>query len=144
MEYMLEKALNDNIDFLIKCKLNNIFEYAQNLSSDETAKIKTYVNKSVPTQIKDYRLIKVNNKIIGCVLIEPKYDGVLLDEIYIEKDYRNKEIGTDIIKKVLLENKTVFLWVYKLNIKAIKLYKKCGFNIIEETETRYYMQYKSN
>ena len=144
MKYMLEEALSNNVEFLIKCKLNSIFEYANNLSNDEMMKIKNYVNKKVPIQLKDYKLIKVDNKIIGCVLVEQKDDGVLLDEIYIEKDYRNKGIGTDIIKKILIENKIVFLWVYKLNVKAINLYKKCGFYIIGETETRYYMQYRSN
>ena len=65
----------------------------------------------------------------------------MLDEIYIEKDYRNKKIGTNIIKDILKNNDTVYLWVYKDNIKAIKLYKKLGFLIKEETDSRYYMEY---
>ena len=31
------------------------------------------------------------------------------------------------------------IWVYKENIKAISLYKKLGFEVVEETQTRYYM-----
>ena len=65
----------------------------------------------------------------------------LLDEIYLEEEYRNKGIGTEIIKDILNNNDVVYLWVYKENEKAISLYKKLGFNVIEETESRYCMKY---
>ena len=52
-----------------------------------------------------------------------------------------KTLGFPAIKNIL-KNNIVYLWVYKKNTKAIKLYKKLGFNIIEETDTRYYMKYK--
>ena len=38
-------------------------------------------------------------------------------------------------------NKIVYLWVYKDNVKAISLYKRLGFLIINETKNRYYMKY---
>lgn len=66
----------------------------------------------------------------------------MLDEIYIEKDYRNKKIGTNIIKDILKNNDTVYLWVYKDNKKAISLYKRMGFNICKSTDIRYYMGFK--
>ena len=57
----------------------------------------------------------------------------ILDEIYLEEEYRNKGIGTDIIENILKINTIVYLWVYKKNIKAISLYKKMKFKIINET-----------
>ena len=70
-------------------------------------------------------------------------EGKLIDEIYIEKEFRNNGIGTDIIMKVVKKNnnKNIYLWVYKENIKAVSLYKRLGFKIIDETESRYYMEY---
>ena len=65
----------------------------------------------------------------------------MLDEIYLEEKYRNKGIGTNIIKEVINNNDIIYLWVYKENVQAISLYKKLGFNVIEETESRYYMKY---
>ena len=66
----------------------------------------------------------------------------MLDEIYIESDFRNKGIGTKIIKEILQENKVVYLWVYKENEKAISLYKKLGFKVVDETDTRFFMKYE--
>ena len=65
-----------------------------------------------------------NKNKVGCLLVTKKDDGVILDEIYLEEEYRNKGIGTEIIKNILKNNFIVYLWVYKKNIKVISLYKK--------------------
>ena len=88
-------------------------------------------------------LIKLYHIIVGSFLITKNENGLLLDEIFIEEQYRNKGIGTSIIKDVVSKsNSNVYLWVYKDNIKAFNLYNKIGFNIKEETDSRYYMEYK--
>ena len=69
------------------------------------------------------------------------YEKCEIVDIFVLKEYRNKGIGTDIIKNILKNNSIVYLWVYKKNIKAISLYKKMKFKIINETENRYYMKY---
>ena len=141
MEYKLIKVSNKDIDRLIEYKKKIIFEYAKDLSEEEIIEINNYVKKEVKKLIKDYFNIIVDNKIVGSLLLTKKDDGILLDEIYIEEKYRNKGIGTNIIKEVISNNNIIYLWVYKENISAISLYKKLGFNVIKETETRYYMKY---
>ena len=141
MNYKLMKANIDDVSILIDYKLKNIFDYAENLSLEEIKQINNYVKSNVPKEIDDYRVICINDKKIGCLLVVNKDDGVLLDEIYLEEKYRNNGIGTSIIKEILSNYNIVYLWVYKLNTKALSLYKKLGFKIIDETETRYYMKY---
>ena len=141
MEYKLLTSSNKDINRLIEYKKRTIYEYAKDLSNEEIDKINKYVTSEVLKLINDYCNIVVDNKIVGCLLLTNKDDGKLLDEIYLEEEYRNKGIGTDIIKNILKNNSIVYLWVYKKNIKAISLYKKMKFKIINETENRYYMKY---
>ena len=141
MEYKLLKSTSNDINRLIEYKKRTIYEYAKDLSDEEINKINRYIASEVPKLIDVYRNIMVDNKIIGCLLLTNKDDGKLLDEIYLEKVYRNKGIGTEIIRDILSNNDIVYLWVYKKNDKAISLYRKLGFNVIEETESRYYMKY---
>ena len=141
MKYKLSKSTDEDINRLIDYKKKTIFEYAKDLSENEINKINNYVKNNVPKLLNNYSNIVVDNKIVGCLLLTNKDDGKLLDEIYLEEEYRNKGIGTDIIKDILNNNNIVYLWVYKENEKAISLYRKLGFNIIEETESRYYMKY---
>ena len=141
MDYKLSKSSNDDIEKLIDYKKRTIYEYAKDLSNKEIDKINNYVTSEVLKLINDYCNIIVDDKIVGCLLLTDKDDGTLLDEIYLEEKYRNKGIGTNIIKEVINNNDIIYLWVYKENVQAISLYKKLGFNVIEETESRYYMKY---
>lgn len=141
MNYYLENASIENIDKIKEYKLDTIFEYAHDISQEEKDKIINYVNINVPKQIDEYKLIKYDNKIIGAFLLGKERDGILIDEIYLEREYRSKGIGTSILKNILEENNIVYLWVYKLNEKAVSLYKRLCFEILEETETRYFMKY---
>lgn len=141
MEYKLLTSSNKDINRLIEYKKRTIYEYAKDLSDEEINKINRYITSEVPKLINVYCNIMVDNKIIGCLLLTNKDDGKLLDEIYLEKVYRNKGIGTEIIRDILSNNDIVYLWVYKKNDKVISLYRKLGFNVIEETESRYYMKY---
>ena len=141
MDYKLIKSSNDDIEKLIDYKKKTIFEYAKDLSENEINKINNYVKNNVPKLLNNYSNIVVDDKVVGCLLLTDKDDGTLLDEIYLEEKYRNKGIGTNIIKEVINNNDIIYLWVYKENVQAISLYKKLGFNVIEETESRYYMKY---
>ena len=126
-------------------KLKSIVEYAKNLTEEEMTKIDNYICKSVPALIKEYKNIIYNKKIIGSILVRKIDEGLLLDEIFIEKEYRNNGIGSSIIKNYVLDNDdNIYLWVYKDNIKAFNLYKKLGFKIKEETNSRYYMESQKN
>ena len=141
MKYNLVKSNKADIDKLIMYKKINIYDYAKDLKKEEIEKINNYVNLNVIKELDNNFNIVINDNVIGCLLLTKKDDGVLLDEIYIEKNYRNKGIGSDILKKITQENNIVYLWVYKLNTRAISLYKRFKFNIIDETENRYYMKY---
>lgn len=138
--YKLENARIGDIKRIKYYNLKTITEYADKLSDDEMNEINKYINNYVSSSINEYKNIIYNKKIIGSILISKIDNGFLLDEIFIEEKYRNKKIGSTIIKNLLNNiNENIYLWVYKDNVKAIKLYKNLGFKIINETDSRYYM-----
>ena len=139
--YKLVKASKKDIPRLIKYKKDIIYMYSKDLAEDERNKIDEYVITNLNETFKDYYNIIIDDKIIGSVCIKELENAKLLDEIYLEKEFRNKGIGTDIIRKIIENNKNIYLWVYKKNKKAVLLYKRLGFTIEEETEARYYMYY---
>ena len=141
MKYNLIKSNNSDIEKLIYYKKQTILEYADNLEKEELEQIDKYTKEEVLKEINNYYNIVIDNKIVGCLLLTDYEDGKLLDELYLEEEYRNKGIGSNIIKTILKENTIVYLWVYKLNKKAISLYERLGFILKDETENRYYMKY---
>lgn len=139
--YKLVKASKKDIPRLIKYKKDIIYMYSKDLAEDERNKIDEYVITSVNEMFKDYYNIIIDDKIIGSILLKDMPQGKLIDEIYIEKEFRNNGIGTDIIRKMLENNRNIYLWIYKENEKAVSLYKRLGFIIVDETDSRYYMKY---
>ena len=141
MKYDLVFAKEEIINVLIEYKYSNILEYAVDIADDEKDKIKGYVSKDIPEELDKCKMICLEDNVIGCLIVKPDDGFTLLDEIFIEEEYRNLGIGTDIINNILNENDIVCLWVYKLNEKAIRLYKRLGFEVLEDTKNRYYMKY---
>ena len=139
--YKLIKSSKKDIPRLIRYKEEIIYMYSKGLSGEEKENITEYIITSVNETLKDYYNIVFDDKIIGSILVKDIQGGKLIDEIYIEKEFRNNGIGTDIIKKLIENNESIYLWVYKENIKAVSLYKRLGFKAIDETELRYYMEY---
>ena len=80
-------------------------------SNKSLIKAKSLINNdSVLISLKDYYNILFDDKIIGSILVKDIQEGKLIDEIYIEKEFRNNGIGTDIIKK-LIENNEKYIFV---------------------------------
>ena len=139
--YTLKIANIKDISLLETWKLQTVLDYAGKLSIEEQEKIRNYVHNEVLEYLTFYELIEVSSNIVGCVLVRPYQDGYLLDEIYLEKEYRNLGIGSSILKNKTMQFSPLYLWVYKDNQKAISLYKRIGFLEKEETATRYFMEF---
>lgn len=142
IKYELINSTEKDIPTVIEYKKRNIFEYSPKLPEEEINKINGYLEKIIPLVLKKCFNIVVDNKIVGLVLLLDEKEGLLLEEIYIEEEYRNHGIGTNIINNIIKDNKKLNLWVYKENTKALSLYKRIGFKISNEKGPRYFMKYE--
>ena len=92
---------------------------------------------------------QVRNKIVGAVWVRIMNDYGHIDNetpsfaISLLKEYRNYGIGTELMKQMLtklkLEGyKQVSLSVQKMNY-AVRMYRKIGFEIVDENDEEYIM-----
>ena len=88
----------------------------------------------------EYKLIYyINDKEVGYLIYKSLYEITDITDLYVEKEYRNKHIASDLMEE-LLKNicaDKIMLEVRKHNYIAIKLYKKYGFNVIAERKKYY-------
>lgn len=142
MEYKIINATEKDIKLINRYRKDILIGKRNNITKEEKKQINDYINESTLMTLKYYKIIVIDDKKVGCLLLSNQVDGKLFDELYLENEYRNKGIGSKIINEVLENNNIVYLWVYKDNTKAINLYNKLGFEVIMETKTRYYMKYE--
>lgn len=132
----------DDIELLIKYKLETIMEFATDIDKKEYSRMKKYAIDAINKIYFKYNKLELDGKIVGIYLDYDYDDGRLIDEIYIEEEYRGMGIGSYILQSILDRTDIAYLWVYKRNERAIKLYKKLHFVVDRETETRYFMKYE--
>lgn len=71
---------------------------------------------------------KKENRIIAYLYYSEIYERVEINDIEVEEQYRNMEIGTELLNKLTeIVQKSISLEVRINNYNAIKLYKKFGF-----------------
>lgn len=143
LDFGLINATADDFEFVKRAKLSNIFEYAKGVSDEEYIKILNYVDRYLAKFLYDYLIIIKDKNKCGCYLLKDYEDGVLLDEIYLLTEYRCQGIGTRVLKNILKLEKKIYLCVYKDNVRAIDLYDKLGFKILDEKDGRYWMCYNN-
>lgn len=140
----IRKAELNDVDMLLDMKLDIILSSKEiaELDKRELEKIVNYSEEEIRENLEDYKIIEDDDKnVIGIFALFDYDDGKLLDTIYVINSSRKKGIGTKIIKNIILNNyQPIYLWVYKSNKLAVKLYEKLNFKIKEETDTRYFMK----
>lgn len=115
---------------------------------DENFVVKDYFVNVIKNKDNILLLYKEGNNSIGYVFAKRVDDGYLLDGLYVDISFRNKEIArkllNEIIKEInLLGKYKIFINVLKENIVAYNLYKNLGFIIKEEDKLKYYMFYEN-
>lgn len=104
-----------------------IFQYANKIG------IKKYIQKN---QGSSFAICDVkNNKLIGDAGFSLEGNKVEIGLAIFDRNYWNKGYGQEVVKKLInfirkkYKNNQIILTVHKQNIRAIKCYKKVGFEI---------------
>lgn len=95
--------------------------------------------------VDNFKLIKSKHQTIGFVELLETDDVINITELHIKPDFQGCGIGSDIIKTTLgkakHQAKTVTTGCFKINECALKLYKILGFEISDETDTHFMLEY---
>lgn len=131
--FELEQVSNENLSYYSG--------YEEAFDSD----LKQYQSRIHPTndaQILRWYHIKTDDKYIGAIWLEKVLtdDFAVLGIFIVDKDFRNKGIGTKAIDKVIkkdlpyMHTNKILLRVRAENERAIKCYNKVGFTEIRRYE----------
>lgn len=137
--YELIEANHKYLDIITNYKIEDIKSYDTYLEPEEKTMIEEDVLFDVVSNISDFKMIKINKDIIGTVGVLEYKDGFIIDSIFINKEYRNKGIGSAIIKELIDKYKTLYLCVYEFNFSAISLFERLGFKSLKKEQGKIYM-----
>lgn len=91
-------------------------------------------------------IFQIEGKIIGHTSFLPKEDDMYLCFVILHQDYRGQNYAQELIReseefcRLNYSNNDVYLNVSKSNERAIKLYKKMGYETCIEHENKFQMK----
>ena len=140
LKYSLRKATDRDYPFVERLYIEtqepllNAFD-AWDLDRNIALFNKTY-------RVAEAKIIVVGEVDAGWLQIHECERGISLHQIHIEPDFRNRAIGTRIIKDLIhgaeRRGKKLTLSVVRNN-RALNLYQRLGFKIVDEDETKLHL-----
>ena len=118
------KVKKKDLDRLIEFKLQTILPYLSN--PNDKLRVISYVNNYMKDNYIKCKYIVNNFKVIGAILI----DNEELDMLYIKAQYRNKGIGSKVLKRFRGDIKRIIL--RKRNSLGLKFYQKNEYILKQE------------
>ncbi len=104
------------------------------------------VGFDVKWQTHRFSKIIIGGQVVGGVWVDDLDDFRQLREIQIHPDYQSQGIGTRVVQDVIDRSrnmrKTLRLKVLHQN-RAISLYRRLGFEVIDDTGVQYVMEWKA-
>ena len=124
-DILLSKLINDEKKYNSNINIARTIDYYSNIYTKDD----NYLFVAIEEDIVGYIYLKI---IKGSDVCEDK-DTAIIDALYVEEEYRNKKIATNLIKEAIdfLKIKQidyVTISVISNNEVAKKLYQKLGFN----------------
>lgn len=142
MKLTYDRATGSDIDHLYQLCKQLIDDY-ENIERIDYVKVLNWVRKKIENSIDEYTTVYADGKKAGYYHFYKNEDGVYeLDDLYVFPQFQSHGIGTAIIEKCCSSvDEPIILYVFIKNQRAVSLYKRLGFDIIETiTDSRYIMK----
>jgi len=100
----------------------------EDVASIPYEKVLAWVRKKIIDKIGQYTRVLKDGKIVGYYRLHEEEDAWELDDLYVLEQYRGRGIGSAVLAKCLKDaGGPVFLYVFKRNVGAVRLYERMGF-----------------
>ena len=140
-----DNAKDEDIEPIYQLCKQLILDY-EDLENIDVERVFSWVHKKIVDSISEYKVVYVDGCKAGYYHFYKNEDACYeIDDLYIFKEFQNRGIGTAIIQECCLAvDKPVMLYVFIKNHRAISLYQKLGFEIVETIKNSRFVMKRIN
>lgn len=139
MKITLRDSTADDLGFAFNLNKTNMRRYVEEIRAwDDGLELEDMRRKFTPGIDK---IVQVDGEDAGLLRTVEEDNAVKLDHIELLPKFQSKGIGSRLINDLIEKNKNkaIVLRVLKVN-PAVGLYKRLGFTITSENDTKYFMR----
>ena len=139
----LRPAIADDAEFAYRTTRDTMREYAlATWGAWNEEEVRQRSSENIAAGLT--QIIELGHTAIGIHVVEREPDAIRLLQIFILPEYQRRGIGSHLIERLLAEARSarlpLRLRVLRVN-PAFALYQRMGFNVVEATPERYFMEH---
>ena len=145
--YFLKNAEEIDVDLILDMKLDIILnnERVFNMNKNELEKEVLEAEENIRENLNNYQLIEINKDTIGFMYLADLDNEIIIEYMYLLKEYRDKEILMYILKDIIKKNyKPINIQINKNDKEFQEICKNLGFVEDEEFENEIVMRYEND
>lgn len=91
-----------------------------------------WTKRKIEKRIGEYTRVLRDGQTVAYYRVVPDGDRMELDDLYVLPAWRNRGIGTAILRRCLAQGKPIYFYVFTGNVRAVALYEREGFRKAED------------
>ena len=91
-----------------------------------------WTKRKIEKRIDEYTRVLADGEAAAFFRFVPDGERMELDDLYVLPAFRNKGIGTAILRRCVAGGRPIYFYVFTKNTRAIALYEREGFRKAEE------------
>ena len=128
MNLAFVKATAEDIPMIFS-QARDLIDAYEDITAIDYDKVLSWVKRKIEKHISEYVRVLADGEKCACYRL---CDDGELDDLYVLPAYRNRGIGSAILKKCMEESKnSLYLYVFSRNHRAISFYERHGFTLRE-------------
>ena len=131
MELMYEKARPKDAPVIFGFAKELIETYETDPDLD-LAMALDWTRRKIEKRIGEYTRVLADGETAAFFRFVPDGERMELDDLYVLPAFRDRGIGTAILRRCLALGKPVYLYVFTGNTRAMALYEREGFRKVED------------
>lgn len=122
-----------------------ILDY-EKLENIDLEKVLHWVQEKVVTRIREYMAIYADGEKAGYYRFCKTENGEFeIDDLYVFPEFQNRGIGSEVIRRCCTSVcQPVMLYVFIRNQRAVSLYRKFGFEVVQTIKDNRYIMKRVN
>ena len=92
----------------------------------------SWTRRKIEKHIHEYTRVLLDGEVAAFFRFAPDGQRMELDDLYVLPAFRNRGVGTAILRRCVAAGRPVYFYVFTKNSRAIDLYEREGFRKAEE------------
>ncbi len=91
-----------------------------------------WTRRKIEKRIDEYTRVLWGGEVAAYYRFVPDGERMELDDLYVLPEYRDRGVGTAILRRCLAQGKPVYFYVFTQNTRAVALYEREGFSKVTD------------